>query len=92
MTCSKSICPIFTGGAVLEFEVELVNLAKKPYISMPQGNGFLTAAGIVVIAVIVIYEFYKRASRQGVELRDNKKREKENRKGGKGRKEKNKNK
>lgn len=43
---------------------------------MPESNGFYTAAGIVVVAVIVVYELYKRANKQGTELRDSKKREK----------------
>ena len=73
--------PSFSGGATLEFEVELLDLTKKPFFRMPQGNGFYTAVGIIVVAVVVVYELYKRARKQGEELKGSRKREKGARRG-----------
>ena len=67
----------FSGGATLEFEVELLKLSRKSYFSTPQMTGFTTALLVVGVAVFAVYELYKRASKQGVELKSSKKREKE---------------
>lgn len=80
---------IIVGGATLEFEVELIDLTKKPLINIPQLSGFTWPFLIVLVIVLAIYELYKRANKQGVELRDSKRQEKENRRaGGKGRRKK----
>ena len=74
------------GGATLDFEVELLKLSKPSLISSPQITGFSTVLGIVLVGALVIYELYKRANKQGAELRDSKKREKEARRGKQSRK------
>ena len=61
--------------------MELLDLTKKPYFRMPQGNGFYTALGIVGVAVVAVYELYKRASKQGKEMRGTKKRERGTKRG-----------
>lgn len=73
--------PSPTGGATLMFDVELMGLEKKPYFTLPQGNGFLTAIGILGILLITVYELYKRANKQGAELKESKKKDKESKKG-----------
>ena len=65
--------------------MELLDLTKKPFLRMPEGNGFYTALGIIVVVAAVVYELYKRARKQGEELKGSKKREKGARRGsGKG--------
>ena len=76
---------IYSGGATLEFEVELLRLTKPSMFSTPRLTGFTTALLVVGVVVLVIYELYKRASKQGAELKSSKKREREaKRSGGKG--------
>ena len=71
------------GGATLEFEIELLDLSKKPYSILPQGNGFFTVLCIFGVILISFYELYKRANKQGVELKESKKKLKEKEKRGK---------
>ena len=80
--------PVFVGGATLEFEIELLDIKKKPYFSTPQLTGFSSAFLVVGVVGVAVYELYKRANKQGAELRDSKKRERESRRGGKGRRKK----
>lgn len=61
----------------MDFEIELLSLTKKPFFSMPQGNGFITAIVGVSIVVVVVYKLYERASQQQEELRGSKKKDKE---------------
>lgn len=61
----------------MEFEVELLSLTKKPFFSMPQGNGFITAIFAIGAVVVVVYKLYERASKQQEELRGSKKKDKE---------------
>lgn len=66
-----------TGGATLDFEVELLSLTKKPFFSMPQGNGFITAIFAIGAIVVAVYKLYERANKQQEELRGSKKKDKE---------------
>lgn len=74
-----------SGGATLEFEVELLRLSKPSMFTTPKLTGFTTALVGVGVAIFVVYELYKRANKQGAELKSSKKRDKEAKKG-KGRK------
>ena len=54
--------PIFAlGGASLIFSVELLELSKKPYFSIPTDKEFWAYAGLLLLAVLAGYEFYRRA-------------------------------
>lgn len=50
------------GGATLIFSVELVELSKKPYFTIPSDREFWTYAGLVVLVVLGGYELYRRAN------------------------------
>lgn len=61
------------GGATLIFSVELLELQKKPLISLPQGTGFWTYVGLLVLFVGLGYELYRRATKQTEEVKKQKK-------------------
>ena len=56
--------PLHAGNAVLLFSVELLDLTKKPIVSLPQGSGFYTACGVMMLLGLGGYELYRRAKQE----------------------------
>lgn len=55
------------------FEVELLEIKKPPMVRVPQGGGFWTILGVVVLLALAGYELYRRANKQSEEARKTKK-------------------
>ena len=53
---------IIIAGATLIFSVELLELSKKPYFSVPMDKEFWTYAGLFLIVLLGGYELYRRAN------------------------------
>lgn len=60
---SLSLCYIIcVGGATLIFSVELLELGKKSYFSIPTDREFWLYAGLLVLVVLGGYELYRKAA------------------------------
>lgn len=46
--------------------MELLDLKKKTILSLPQGSGFYTACGVVLLVGLGAYELYRRAKQETV--------------------------
>ena len=65
-----------SGGATLIFSVELLNLVKQssiPIPKIPTSTEFYAYAGLLVLLVLMGYELYRRANKQGEDLKLQKK-------------------
>ena len=52
------------GGATLIFSVELLELSKKSFFSIPTDKEFWTYAGLFALVVLGGYELYRRANKK----------------------------
>ena len=64
---------IYTGEATLVFEVEMLDIKKPPMLRVPQGGGFWTILGVVLLLVMAGYELHRRANKQSEEAKKAKK-------------------
>ena len=69
------MCGFWTnaGGAVLVFSVELLQIQRKPWLSIPRDSGFYYTVGALLLIGMVGYELYRRANQQTEEARQLKK-------------------
>lgn len=59
--------------ATLIFDIELLELKKKSALNIvPKGSGFYVVLGLAVMLCLIVYELYKRYSKQTEEAKKHK--------------------
>lgn len=64
------------------FNIEVLELKKKsslPIGFIPSGSGFYIVLGVVAVCCLIVYELYKRSTKQNEDAKKHKKKGKRNR-------------